>query len=385
MNSHNKELRICRLAIPRQTEEWLKVPHSVYAGDPYFIPQLNLLEKQRIDPNKAPFFTFGEAAFFVAYRDAAPVGRVTAQVNRRHLEFHHDDTGHFGFFDCTNDSEAAHALLEAARKWLKEKGLSRMMGPFSFSINEECGCLVAGFHSPPAMLMPHGAPWMGQFLEDNGLTKVIDLYAYRTKPEQLPPKIAQLAGRAARFGNVALRHFDMRRYRAEIDLLVDIYNDAWSDSWGFVPFSSAEIDSLAHELKPFFRNEYGRFLMLDGKEVGFAVGLPDLNGIIARFRGRLLPFNWLRLIWAMKRETWRTGRIPFLGVRREWRTTPRGSALVVLLVKDLVEQASSHYHMDWAEYSWVRETDSRMVSLGEAIAGPPAKTYRIYARSIECS
>ena len=376
------ELRVCRLDIPCQAGQWLAVPHAVYAGDRNFVPQLNLLEKQRINPHKAPFFTFGEAAFFIAYRGSAPVGRITAQINRRHLEFHHDDTGHFGFYDCANDPDGARALIEAAAKWLKQQGLSRMMGPFSFSINEECGCLIAGFDSAPAMLMPYGAPWMGKFLEENGLAKVIDLYAYRTKPDWLPPRIAQLAERAARFGTVALRHFDMRRYRAEIDLLIDIYNDAWRDSWGFVPFSTAEIDSLAHELKPFFRNEYGRFLMIDGEEVGFAVGLPDLNGIIARFHGKLFPLNWLRLILAMKRETWRTGRIPFLGIRRAWRTTPRGSALVVLLVKDLIEQASTRYHMDWAEYSWVRETDSRMVSLGEAIAGPPAKTYRIYAKPI---
>jgi hypothetical protein len=376
------ELRIRQLSIPRDAGEWLAVPFAVYASDPSFVPQLNLLEKHRIDPKKAPFFTFGEAAFFVASRGIRPVGRVTAHVNRRHLEFRRDNTGHFGFFDCANDPDAARALVDAALAWLKDKQLSRMMGPFSFSINEECGCLVDGFDAPPAMLMPHGAPWTGKLLEDNGLSKVIDLYAYRTKPDRLPPRIAQLAERAARFGTVALRHFDMRRYRAEIDLLVDIYNDAWSDSWGFVPFSTAEIDSLAHELKPFFRDEYGRFLMIDGKDVGFAVGLPDLNGIIAPFRGRLLPFNWLRLIWTMKRETWRTGRIPFLGVRRAWRTTPRGSALVVLLVKDLIEQASTRYNMDWAEYSWVRATDNRMVSLGEAIAGPPAKTYRIYAKPI---
>lgn len=382
MTTRGGEVRIRPLDIPREAQQWLAVPKAVHAGDPNFIPQLDLLEKQRINPAKAPFFTFGHAAFLVAHRGTTPVGRITAQVNRRHLESHHDDTGHFGFFDCADDPEAARALLKAAEEWLKTRGLSRMMGPFSFSINEECGCLVAGFDSPPAMLMPHGAPYMQHFLEENGFSKVIDLYAYRTKPDRLPTRIAQLADRAARFGDVALRQFDMRRYRAEIDLLVDIYNDAWSDSWGFVPFSTAEIDSLAHELKPFFRNEYGRFLMIGGEEVGFAVGLPDLNGIIADFGGRLLPFNWLRLLWTMKRETWRTGRIPFLGVRRAWRTTPRGSALVVLLVKDLVEQASTRYDMEWAEYSWVRETDSRMVSLGEAIAGPPAKTYRIYAKPI---
>lgn len=374
-------LRVSQLGIPKQSDEWLSVPYAVYEGDSNWIPQLNLIEKQRISPKHAPFFTFAEAAFFVATRGGKPVGRITAQVNRRHLETHRDNTGHFGFFDCAEDPEAAHALVGAAAAWLKERGLARMMGPLSFSINEECGCLISGFDSPPAMLMPHGKPWMGPLLERTGLAKEIDLFAYRTQPRALPPRIAELAGRAERFG-VKLRHFDMRRYRAEIELLIDIYNDAWSEAWGFVPFSAAEIDALAREMRPFFRNEYGRFLMIGGEEVGFAVGLPDINGIIAPFRGRLFPFNWLRLIWALKRETWHTGRIPFLGVRKKWRATPRGSALVILLVKDLVIQASSRYKMDWAEYSWVREIDMRMVALGEAIAGPPAKTYRIYAKAI---
>ncbi len=375
-------LTVAQIDIERQVGRWLAVPFAVYEGDPNWVPQLNFMEKQRVSPKHAPFFTFGEAAFFVASRGAVPVGRISAQVNRLHLETHKDSTGHFGFFDCANDPEAAQALVEAAAGWLKTKNLARMLGPLSFSINEECGCLVSGFDSPPAMLMPHGKPWMGGLLERAGLQKEIDLFAFRTQPKALPPRIAELAERAERFGNVALRHFDMRRYRAEVELLIDIYNDAWSDAWGFVPFSAAEIDALAAELRPFFRNEYGRFLMVDGKEVGIAVGLPDLNGIIAPFRGRLLPFNWIKLIWALKRETWHSARIPFLGIRRAWRTTARGSALVVLLVKDLVLQASSRYPLDWAEYSWVRENDARMMSLGEAIAGPPAKTYRIYAKPL---
>lgn len=381
INSADK-VRVAALEGSRGIEDWLAVPFEVYAGDPHWIPQLNFMEKQRISPKHAPFFTFGEASFYVAYRGDKPVGRISAHINRMHLQTHRDNSGHFGFFDCIDDWEVAGALIDAASARLKQGGMTRMAGPFSLSVNEECGCLVAGFDSPPAYLMPHGRPWLGPLLEKAGMSKVIDLLAFRTKPKALPPRIEQLAGRAARFGNIALRHFDMRRYRAEIDLLVEIYNDAWSDSWGFVPFTAAEIDNLANEMRPFFRNEYGRFLLIDGKEVGFAVGLPDFNGIYAKFRGRLLPFNWAKAIWTLKRETWRTARIPFLGIRRAWRTTPRGSALVVLLVRDLVLQARDKYDLDWAEYSWVRETDQRMMGLGEAIAGPPVKTYRIFDRAI---
>jgi len=377
-----EQIRVATIDNGSSVRDWLSVPRTVYAADPHWIVPLDLLEKQRISRKHAPFFTFGEAEFFVAYRGDKPVGRISAQINHLHLKTHQDNTGHFGFFDCIDDSAVALALVGAAATWLQARGLARMLGPFSLSINEECGCLVAGFDSPPAMLMPHGAPWMGPLLEKAGLSKEIDLFAYRTVPRQVPPRIEKLAARAERFGGVSARHFDMSRYRAEIELLVDIYNDAWSDSWGFVPFTTAEIDALATELRPFFRNEYGRFLLVDGKEVGMSVMLPDINNVIAPFDGRLLPFNWARLIWAMKRETWRSVRVPFLGIRRAWRTTPRGSALVVLLVRDLLVQAMKNYHLDWAEYSWVRDNDPRMKSLGEAIAGPPAKTYRIYARGI---
>lgn len=378
MTSSPEQVRIGSVKDGKSLRDWLCVPAGVYGRDPHWIQPLNILEKQRISRKHAPFFTFGDAEFFVAYRDGRPVGRISAQRNRLQLETRHDGTGHFGFFDCIDDVTVARALIAAARSWLKPFGLIRMSGPFNLSINEECGCLVAGFDSPPAMLMPHGAPWLGPLLEQSGLAKEIDLFAFRTKPTELPPRIEQLAARAQRFEGVALRNFDMKRYRAEIELLVDIYNDAWSESWGFLPFTTAEIDALATELRPFFRNEYGRFLLIDGKEVGFAVGLPDVNGVIASFRGRLFPFNWARLIWRMKTEKWHSARIPFLGIRRAWRTTPRGSALVILLVRDLVLQAASKYKLDWAEYSWVRENDTRMMSLGEAIAGPPAKTYRIY-------
>lgn len=377
-----EQIRVATIDNGSSVQDWLSVPRTVYAADPHWIVPLDLLEKQRISRKHAPFFTFGEGEFFVAYRGNKPVGRISAQVNHLHLKTHQDNTGHFGFFDCVNDGAVAQALVDAATAWLKARRLARMLGPFSLSINEECGCLVAGFDSPPAMLMPHGAPWIGPLLEKSGMSKEIDLFAYRTVPRQVPPRIEKLAARAERFGSVSARHFDMSRYRAEIELLVDIYNDAWSDAWGFVPFTTAEIDALATELRPFFRNEYGRFLLVDGKEVGMSVMLPDINNVIAPFHGRLLPFNWARLIWSMKRETWHSVRVPFLGIRRAWRTTPRGSALVVLLVRDLLVQAISNYRLDWAEYSWVRDNDPRMKSLGEAIAGAPAKTYRIYARGI---
>ena len=373
-------LTISRTDHKNHVRDWLAVPHIVYAGDPAFVPQLDFIEKQRITPSHAPYFKFGEAVFFVAYQDGKPVGRVSAHINHRYLKQYNDATGHFGFFDCINDSKVAEALLEAAAAWLREKGMRRMTGPYNFSANEECGCLVEGFDTPAAMLMPPGAPWAPGLLEGQGLVKEMDLFAYRAKPV-VGPRIEMLAKRASRMGNIALRKFDMRRYGQEIALLVEIFNDAWSGNWGFVPFSQAEIDALAAELKPFFRNEYGRFLLVDGKEVGVIVGLPDVNGIIKSYGGKLLPFNWIKLVWSLKRETWKSARIPLMGIRRAWHGTPQAGGLLALMVKEMVAEALNR-NIDWAEYSWILEINKPMTTLAELLAGPPVKTYRIYSKPL---
>ena len=360
--------------------DWLAVPHIVYAGDPAFVPQLDFLEAQRISPGHAPFFKFGEAAFFVAYQGGKPAGRISAQLNHRYLELYNDATGHFGFFDCINDQSVADALIAAAQDWLKQKGMRRMMGPFSFSANEECGCLVNGFGTPPAMLMPNGAPWMGGLLEKAGMAKEMDLFTYRTKPV-VPPRIDMLAKRAERQSNIKLRYFDMRRYNQEIELLVEIFNDAWSGNWGFVPFSQAEIDALAAELKPFFRDEYGRFLMVDGKAAGVIVLLPNLNEIIAKFGGKLLPFNWAKLVWALKRETWKTLRVPLMGIRRSFHASPQAGGLLALMTRSAVLQGQG-VGLEWAEYGWVLEINKPMMDFGRLLAGPPDKTYRIFSKAL---
>jgi hypothetical protein len=259
--------------------------------------------------------------------------------------------------------------------------MQRMTGPYNFSANEECGCLIDGFDSPAAMLMPPGAPWLGGLLEGQGLAKAMDLFAYRAKPA-VNARLEAMATRAARMGRISMRKFDMRRYNQEIALLVEIFNDAWSGNWGFVPFSQAEIDALAAELKPFFRNEYGRFLLVDGKTVGVIVTLPDVNGVIAPFGGKLLPFNWLKLIWSLKRETWKTARIPLMGIRRAWHGTPQAGGLLALMVREITAQALERYDLDWVEYSWILEINQPMRAMAEILAGPPIKTYRIYSKAL---
>jgi len=173
----------------------------------------------------------------------------------------------------------------------------------------------------------------------------------------------------------------MRRYAEEVHTLVDIFNDAWKHNWGFVPFSPAEIDALLAEMRPLFRGEYGRFVLLNDEPVGVMVGLPNINEAIASFAGRLLPFNWLKLLWLLKRERIRTARVPLLGIRQAYQSTPIGGELLALLIAEFIQQMQA-YDLDWVEFSWVLETNKPMVTLAERVAGAPAKTYRIFSKSL---
>ncbi len=363
------------------TRDWLTVPHTVFAGDPAWVAPLHQVERERISAKHNPFFTFGEAEFFVAYRDGQPVGRISAQVNRNHLARYHDATGHFGFFDCVEDQAVARALVDAASRWLAARGMTRMLGPMHLSINEDIGLLVDGFDTPPFILSSHARPWQGALLERCGLTKAMDLYAYRMDPTTVPAQVLRLAQLARESGRIKVRTFDMARYAQELDLVFDIFNDAWSDNWGFVPFSPAEIKALIKSTKPIMRGEYGRIAEIDGKPAAMMVGLVDINAVIGPYNGRLLPFNWAKLALSLYRNQVKAARIPLLGVRKEFRNTHLAPAVLSLLVAEFID-VGRFYGLNRVEFSWVLEHNRAMTKLAELAAGPPYKTYRLYETAI---
>jgi short chain dehydrogenase len=219
------EVKIIRVEGKREIRDWLAVPHRVFADDPAWVPPLHFLERRRISPKHAPFFSFGEAALFLAYRDGVAIGRISAQINRRHLERYRDGAGHFGFFDCLDDPDAAVALGSGAESWLRERGLRRMVGPLNFSVNEECGCLVSGFETPPAMLMTHARTWTGRLLENAGLQKEIDLFAYRLVPTEAPKRVYEIAELASHTRFARLTWADTQR-RCELSLTFSMMHGA---------------------------------------------------------------------------------------------------------------------------------------------------------------
>jgi hypothetical protein len=375
-----RTLEVVPLEGRRGVRDWLQVPHGVFADDPAWVPPLHFFERRRISAKHSPFFRFGEAQLFLAYRDGEPIGRISAHVDRR-LERHADGAGCFGFFECANDPEAAAALIEAAADWLRGRSLKRMVGPLNFSTNEECGCLIAGFETPPAVLMPHARRWTGGLLESAGLAKEIDLFAYRATPAALAPALDRIAALADPASLVRVRLLDESRFWDEIDLLLDIYNDAWSGNWGFVPLSRPEIEALVSLTRWLVRDNFVRFAEVDGKAVGVAVIIPNFNEVVAPFQGRLLPFNWARLISKFMRADVHSCRWSLVGLRRSYQSTAIAGAFLVQAIRSYFAQ-SQRYRADWFEFSWVLESNKRMVALANRMAGTPAKTYRIYAKAL---
>jgi hypothetical protein len=375
-------ITIERVEGSRGMRDWLQVPRRVYADDPDWVQLPAFLERRRVSRKHAPFFKFGDAELFLARRDGVAIGRISAQVNHRHVELHRDGTGHFGFFDCLDDAAAAQALVDAASSWLLERGLARMVGPLSFSMNEEVGCLIEGFEGPPAVLMPHHRPWTGPLLEAAGLRKEMDLFAYRVEKFRAPERVTRIAAAYSRGSHTAMRPADMRRLAQEVRLAFDICADAWGSNWGFVPFDEAEVESLVHELRPVIRPDFLQFLTIDGREAGIILVLPNANEVIAAQRpSGIALLDLLRTYLTLRLKGTRTFRFALMGIRREYQSSPASGPLLALLFRELVA-LQEKYRPQWTEMSWILETNRPMVRMAEMLAGPPSKTYRLYSRAL---
>ncbi len=366
-----------------QLKTFIRLPHRIYTDDPAWIPPLDLDMRQRLSRRHNPFFEHGEAEYFLAFQGDEPVGRITAQINRLHLEHHNDETGFFGFLESIDDQAVFDALFEAAASWLAKRGMKRMRGPFSFSINEESGLLVDGFAHPPVILMGHARPYYDTRIRASGLEKVMDLIAYDYPGLQpVPEAAARLLHRLLEKGTISVRPMNKRRLKEELDLIMDIFNDAWAENWGFVPFTPREIRKMGDELRLIVEDRDVWIANYKGEPAAMVVTIPDINEIIRDFGGRLLPFNWLKLIMRLKFSgPPRTVRMPLMGVRRRYQNSAVGSALALAVI-DAVRFHQAGRGVQRGELSWILETNTRVRHLIESVGGIPYKTYRIYEKAI---
>jgi hypothetical protein len=364
-------------------KKFIRLPWKIYKNDPAWTPPLLMERKEFLDPKKNPFFEHAEVALFLAEKDGEPVGRISAQVDHLHNETHKERTGFFGLFECIDDPDVASALLNNAGGWLKTRGMDRIRGPFSFSINEEVGIVVKGRENPPFVLMAHSAPYYEKLLEGWGLKKLKDFYCWRYDSSRPVPEAAmQLAEEARKYPGLTIREVNPKTLEQDVRILIDVFNSAWSKNWGFVPLTENEIKKAAKDFKLLLEPKLALIAEVNGVPAAISLALPNLNEAIKDLNGRLFPCGLPTLLYRIKRKKIRSARLILLGIKKEFRKDELGAGLSVLLYVEKHRRSQELGH--WGgELSWTLE-DNQKINFGiEMMGGEHYKTYRVYEKSLE--
>ncbi|MEO0982638.1 MAG: hypothetical protein AAFX03_08305 [Pseudomonadota bacterium] len=370
---------------PADKKAFLDLPYRLYRGDPTWRPPLRFERAEQINPKKNPGLANIESAYWLARRDGEVVGRCASFVNHAHLDAHKDETGHFGFLDVQeDDQDAVGALIKACEDWLRARGMKAIGGPYNFSVNEEIGMLVEGFDTPPVMLMPHGRPDYPGMIEALGFEKAMDLYAYGNNLNEGYPRpaiVTKMQDYVKRSSSITMRKMRKGRFDEEIRTALDIFNDAWSGNWGFVPFGEAQVDHMAGQLKMVIDPEGFWFGEVDGEPVVFVLMIPNLNEATHGLDGRLAPFGWAQLLWRLKVSGVKTARIPLMGARRSVQKKRAGVALMLALFEECYAAMRAR-GVEWCEMSWVLETNVDVQNMILLSSAERYKTYRMYRKEL---
>jgi hypothetical protein len=363
----------------RGLDDFLQVPFDLYRNDPHWVPPLFFERRDALAP-KHPFFQHAAWQPFVAYRNGRAVGRISAQIDRLYEQRYGERVGYFGMIEAPDEAAMFAALLGAAEDWLRARGATRTVGPFNLGVNQELGILVEGFDTPPYFMMPHSRPYYGAALEAAGYAGVQDLLAYVMDPVFETPAV--MAGLMRRLeSQVRLRGVRRKHLDEDLEILRDIFNDAWSQNWGFVPFTQEEFNAIGREMLLLIPDDFIQIAEVDGVPAAFIVLLPNLNEAIADLGGRLLPFGWARLLWRLKVRFPRTGRVPLMGVRRAYHHTRMGPGLAFLVI-DAARAAARRAGLREVELSWILDGNMGMRNIIETIGGRVSKRYRMYEKPL---
>jgi len=375
------EVSIRPVRTRRDLKRFVKVPFHLHRDSPNWVAPLVSERMGFLNREKNPYFEHADAEYLLAERDGEPVGRITAQVDRRWDEFQGGSDAMFGFFETANDPEAASALLGAATEWARARGRSRILGPMDFTTNDEVGILIEGHERRPLILEPWHPPYYMELIEARGFEKAIDLLIWDLQFGQLKegtrfdPAIHAAAEKALDSEDIVIRSMRKRDMANEVRRFMDVYNDAWGDNWGFVPVTDAEAEFQAKNLKQVLDEEWAFIAEKDGEAIGAGLTLPDINQVLAKMNGRLLPFGWLRFLLGKGKID--QCRVFALGVKRAYRHTGVGAGLYL---KNLAAGAAPT-PIDGGDMGWVLETNEPMNRALEGMGGTVVKRYRVYEKA----
>ena len=366
----------------RELKGFVKVPFRLHRDHPQWVAPLIFERMEFLDPKKNPWFEHGEAKFFVAERDGEPVGRISAHIDHRWDEYQGGSDAMFGFFETSEDPEVARALIAAATEFAVEQGRSRLLGPMDFTTNDEIGILIEGYERRPMILEPWHPPYYRELIEAEGFAKTMDVLMWELQfgdlkeGEEFDPAIHAAAKKALEDEGITIRNMRKRDMAAEVRRFMDVYNEAWGDNWGFVPITDAEVEFQAKNLKQVLNEDWTFMAEKDGEVVGAALTLPDINQVMAKLNGRLLPFGWLKFLLGKGKVD--QLRVFALGVKHDYRHTGVAAGLYLRHL----EEAAKPGAIGGGEMGWILETNKPMNRAMEGMGGKVVKKYRLYERAL---
>ncbi len=386
--TQNRQIVIEPVADKRGRAAFIDLGRRFAAQVPHSVPQMRSEQLELVHPDKNPFFAHADAQLFMAYRGGEAVGRISAHIDHLALTIPPEQgmgpgTGMFGYFDA-EDAEIAKALLDAAEGWLKAKGMTQVLGPISMSIWEEPGLLVRGHDHSPMIMMGHHPPQYADYITAHGYESAKRLHTYDIDVrEPFPPLVQRIVKSGERNPRINLRQVDLENYQSEIEIILEILNDAWSDNWGFVPLTEQEVEHTGKKLKPLIHSELNRIAELDGEPVAFMLTLPDLNDLFAETGGKLFPFGWLKSLLWLKKPMGAGLRVPLMGVRKRLHNSRLASQLAFMMINDIRNYAADMFGIQRAEIGWILEDNQGMVAIADTIGSKKNREYVIYRKSLK--
>jgi GNAT superfamily N-acetyltransferase len=363
----------------RDRREFVALPYRLHSTSGVWVPPLRLERHLFLMRSQNAFFSHGDAQLFLARRDGRVVGRISAQYDDEFNRQHGHRWGMFGFLEFEDAPDILPALLEAASGWLRAHDRDHMVGPMDFTMNDECGLLVDGFDRMPFIKEPWHPPYYAARCEEAGLTKAVDLFMYelviadRTK---ILPIVFKLAEEVESRHGIKIRRMSRRSLRSDMDRFADVYNEAWSENWGFTPFTKRDLDVYAQEMQLVFdRNWFMVAETADGDTAAVAITVPDVNQVLVKMKGRLLPFGWWHYL--RKSKTIDRVRVGFLGVKPAYQHTGVAAALYVEHF-----DTATRTPQKWGEMGWILETNRNMNRAMEAMGGRIVRRFRVYERGL---
>ena len=376
------DLKINAVSTRKDRKAFVDFAWKVYRDDPVWIPPLKAEVHALLNPKKNPWFGHGRVALFLATRGGQIVGRISAQVDdlvQVHME---PGLGQWGLFEAL-DGEAAAALIAQAETWLRAEGMTKAIGPISISIWDEPGLLIDGFTQPPMVMMGHHRPAYRDWIEAAGYTKAKDLYTYELDIRiDMVPVIDRLIKAGEKNPRIRIRKVDKSSFDSEAAIILNLLNDAWSDNWGFVPLTEAEIAYAGTKLSPIIFNDLVRIAEVDGEPAAFMITIPDVNEMIADLDGRLFPFGWAKLLCRLRSPRTRRVRVPLMGVTKTLQGSRIAGQLAFMLIEHTRRVCVEKYGVHTGEFGWVLEDNQGMMSIAKLPGAKINHTYRIFQKTL---